>query len=156
MDKPVTMLEGADIAAVLKMLPHRYPFLMVDRIIEMHGDESGIGIKNVTFNEPHFQGHFPENPVFPGVLMIEGMAQTAGALCIAAIFKTQPKSVYFLTINNAKFRKPVLPGDTIEYHVKKIRRRGNMWWYRGEAKVAGKIVAEAEVGAMLSELTAQP
>ncbi len=156
MDKPVTMLEGADIAAVLKMLPHRYPFLMVDRIIEMHGDESGIGIKNVTFNEPHFQGHFPENPVFPGVLMIEGMAQTAGALCIAAIFKTQPKSVYFLTINNAKFRKPVLPGDTIEYHVKKIRRRGNMWWYRGEAKVAGTIVAEAEVGAMLSELTAQP
>lgn len=156
MDKPVTRLEGADIAAVLKMLPHRYPFLMVDRIIEMHGDESGIGIKNVTFNEPHFQGHFPENPIFPGVLMIEGMAQTAGALCIAAIFKTQPKSVYFLTINNAKFRKPVLPGDTIEYHVKKIRRRGNMWWYRGEAKVAGTIVAEAEVGAMLSELTAQP
>ena len=150
------MLEGADIAAVLKMLPHRYPFLMVDRVIDMHGDESGIGIKNVTFNEPHFQGHFPDNPVFPGVLMIEGMAQTAGVLCIAAIFKTQPKSVYFLTINNAKFRKPVLPGDTIEYHVKKIRRRGNMWWYRGEAKVAGKIVAEAEVGAMLSELTAQP
>ncbi len=156
MDKPVTMLEGADIAAVLKMLPHRYPFLMVDRIIEMHGDDHGIGIKNVTFNEPHFQGHFPENPVFPGVLMIEGMAQTAGVLCIAAIFKTRPKSVYFLTINNAKFRKPVLPGDTIEYHMRKIRRRGNMWWYRGEAKVAGTIVAEAEVGAMLSELTAQP
>ena len=156
MDKPVKMLEGADIAAVLKMLPHRYPFLMVDRVIDIHGDDHGIGIKNVTFNEPHFQGHFPENPVFPGVLMIEGMAQTAGVLCIAAIFKTRPKSVYFLTINNAKFRKPVLPGDTIEYHMKKIRRRGNMWWYRGEAKVAGRIVAEAEVGAMLSELTAQP
>ena len=151
MDKPLTKLEGADIAAVLKMLPHRYPFLMVDRVIEMHGDDHGIGIKNVTFNEPHFQGHFPENPVFPGVLMIEGMAQTAGVLCIAAIFKTRPKSVYFLTINNAKFRKPVLPGDTIEYHMKKIRRRGNMWWYRGEAKVAGQIVAEAEVGAMISD-----
>ena len=156
MDKPLTKLEGADIAAVLKMLPHRYPFLMVDRIIEMHGDDHGIGIKNVTFNEPHFQGHFPDNPVFPGVLMIEGMAQTAGVLCIASIFKTRPKSVYFVTINNAKFRKPVLPGDTIEYHMKKIRRRGNMWWYRGEAKVAGMVVAEAEVGALLSELTAQP
>jgi len=156
MDEAVTKLEGADIAAVLKMLPHRYPFLMVDRIIEMHGDDHGIGIKNVTFNEPHFQGHFPENPIFPGVLMIEGMAQTAGVLCIAGIFKTRAKLVYFLTIDNAKFRKPVLPGDTIEYHMRKIRRRGNMWWYRGEAKVDGKTVAEAEIGAMLSEASALP
>ena len=156
MDKSVTTLESADIAAVIKMLPHRYPFLMVDRVIDMQGDEQGIGIKNVTINEPHFMGHFPDNPVFPGVLMIEGMAQTAGVLCIAAIFKTRPKSVYFLTIDQAKFRQPVLPGDTIEYHMKKIRRRGNMWWYRGEAKVAGKIVAEAVVGAMLSELTEPP
>jgi 3-hydroxyacyl-[acyl-carrier-protein] dehydratase len=156
MDKRVTKLEGANIAAVLKMLPHRYPFLMVDRIIEMHGDDRGIGIKNVTFNEPHFQGHFPENPVFPGVLMIEGMAQTAGMLCIASVIKTQPKSVYFLTIDKAKFRKPVVPGDTIEYHMRKIARRGNMWWYRGEAKVDGRIVAEAEVGAMLLEAAATP
>ncbi len=156
MDKPVTKLEGADIAAVLKMLPHRYPFLMVDRVIEIHGDDRGVGIKNVTFNEPQFQGHFPDNPVFPGVLMIEGMAQTAGVLCIVAVVRKRPKSVYFLTINNAKFRKPVLPGDTIEYHMRKIRRRGNMWWYRGEAKVAGVVVAEAEVGAMLSDLIAQP
>ena len=156
MDEAVKKLEAADIAVVLKMLPHRYPFLMVDRVIEIHGDDRGVGIKNVTFNEPHFQGHFPDNPVFPGVLMIEGMAQTAGVLCIAAVVRTRPKSVYFLTINNAKFRKPVLPGDTIEYHMRKIRRRGNMWWYRGEAKVAGVVVAEAEVGAMLSDLTAQP
>jgi 3-hydroxyacyl-[acyl-carrier-protein] dehydratase len=155
-DEAVTRLEAADIGAVLKMLPHRYPFLMVDRVIDMHGDDHGIGIKNVTINEPHFMGHFPDNPVFPGVLMIEGMAQTAGVLCIAPIFKTRPKSVYFLTIDQAKFRQPVLPGDTIEYHMKKIRRRGNMWWYRGEAKVAGKIVAEAVVGAMLSELTEPP
>jgi 3-hydroxyacyl-[acyl-carrier-protein] dehydratase len=97
------------------MLPHRYPFLMVDRVINIRGDEHGIGIKNVTINEPHFQGHFPGNPVFPGVLMIEGMAQTAGVLCIAAT-GTQPASVFFLTIDKAKFRKPVRPGDTIEYH----------------------------------------
>jgi 3-hydroxyacyl-[acyl-carrier-protein] dehydratase len=150
MNKIVTTLEAADIAMVLKMLPHRYPFLMVDRVIDIQGDEHGIGIKNVTINEPQFQGHFPGNPVFPGVLMIEGMAQTAGVLCIAAA-GTQPASVFFLTINKAKFRKPVRPGDTIEYHMNRITRRKSMWWYRGEAKVAGQIVAEAEVGAMLSD-----
>jgi 3-hydroxyacyl-[acyl-carrier-protein] dehydratase len=151
MDNPVTKLEAADIATVLKMLPHRYPFLMVDRVIDMQGDDFAIGIKNVTVNEPHFQGHFPDNPVFPGVLMIEGMAQTAGVLCIAKTFRTQPRAVYFLTIDKAKFRKPVLPGDTIEYHMKKIRQRKTMWWYRGVAKVAGQIVAEARVGAMISD-----
>lgn len=150
MNKPVTKLEAMDIAVVLKLLPHRYPFLMVDRIIDIRGDEHGIGIKNVTINEPHFQGHFPGNPVFPGVLMIEGMAQTAGALCIAAT-GAQPASVFFLTIDKAKFRKPVRPGDTIEYHMDRITRRKSMWWYRGEAKVAGQIVAEAQVGAMLSD-----
>jgi 3-hydroxyacyl-[acyl-carrier-protein] dehydratase len=150
MDKAGTMLEAADIEMVLKMLPHRYPFLMVDRVVDIQGDESGIGIKNVTINEPQFQGHFPGNPVFPGVLMIEGMAQTAGVLCIAAT-GAQPKLVFFLTIDKAKFRKPVRPGDTIEYHMKRIARRKSMWWYRGEAKVGGQIVAEAEVGAMLSD-----
>jgi 3-hydroxyacyl-[acyl-carrier-protein] dehydratase len=150
MSKPVTKLEAADISVVLKMLPHRYPFLMVDRVIDIRGDEHGIGIKNVTINEPHFQGHFPGNPVFPGVLMIEGMAQTAGVLCIAAT-GAKPTSVFFLTIDKAKFRKPVRPGDTIEYHMDRITRRKSMWWYRGEAKVAGQIVAEAQVGAMLSD-----
>jgi 3-hydroxyacyl-[acyl-carrier-protein] dehydratase len=150
MDNAVTRLEAVDIEMVLKMLPHRYPFLLVDRVIDIHGDESGIGIKNVTINEPQFQGHFPGNPVFPGVLMIEGMAQTAGILCIAAT-GTRPKSVYFLTVDKAKFRKPVRPGDTVEYHMKRIARRKSMWWYRGEAKVAGQIVAEAELGAMLSD-----
>jgi 3-hydroxyacyl-[acyl-carrier-protein] dehydratase len=150
MDRAVTRLEAADIEMVLKMLPHRYPFLMVDRVINIQGDERGIGIKNVTINEPQFQGHFPGNPVFPGVLMIEGMAQTAGVLCIAAT-GAQPKSVFFLTIDKAKFRKPVRPGDTVEYHMKRIARRKSMWWYRGEAKVAGQIVAEAQVGAMLSD-----
>ena len=95
MNEAVTKLEAADIAVVLKLLPHRYPFLMVDRVIDIRGDEHGIGIKNVTINEPHFQGHFPGNPVFPGVLMIEGMAQTAGVLCIAATSFEQPKSVFF-------------------------------------------------------------
>jgi 3-hydroxyacyl-[acyl-carrier-protein] dehydratase len=150
MNKIVTTLEAADIEVILKLLPHRYPFLMVDRVIDIRGDEHGIGIKNVTINEPHFQGHFPGNPVFPGVLMIEGMAQTAGVLCIAAT-STKPASVFFLTIDKAKFRKPVRPGDTIEYHMNRITRRRSMWWYRGEAKVAGQIVAEAEVGAMLSD-----
>lgn len=151
MDDVVKKLEAADIAVVLKMLPHRYPFLMVDRVIDIRGDEFGIGIKNVTINEPHFQGHFPENPVFPGVLMIEGMAQTAGVLCISATSSTQPKSVFFLTIDKAKFRKPVLPGDTIEYHMTRTARRKSMWWYRGEAKVAGQVVAEADLGAMISD-----
>ncbi len=147
----VTKLEAVDIAGVLKMLPHRYPFLMIDRVIDLHGDESGVGIKNVTINEPHFQGHFPGNPVFPGVLMIEGMAQTAGVLVISSGGWEQPKSVFFLTIDKAKFRKPVRPGDTIEYHLSKISQRKNMWWYKGVAKVAGQVVAEAELGAMISD-----
>src|SRR6266571_9444622 len=105
MNKAVTKLEAADISVVLKLLPHRYPFLMVDRVIDIRGDEHGIGIKNVTINEPHFQGHFPGNPVFPGVLLIEGMAQTAGVLCILArADRGRPKAVYFLTVDKAKFR----------------------------------------------------
>lgn len=153
MDKPVTKLQSADIATVLELLPHRYPFLLVDRVIEIDGDDSGIGIKNVTINEPQFQGHFPGNPVYPGVLMIEGMAQTAGVLCLMQVKtpKLAPRPVYFLTIDKAKFRKPVLPGDTVEYHMTKIAQRRTMWWYRGIAKVSGNIVAEAEVGAMISE-----
>ena len=144
-------LEAADIVQVLELLPHRYPFLLVDRIVEINGDESCIGIKNVTFNEPQFTGHFPSRPVFPGVLLIEGMAQTAGAICVASKLADQarPKQVYFMTIDKAKFRRPVIPGDRVEYHMRKLSKRRNMWWYRGEAKVDGTLVAEAEVGAML-------
>ncbi len=145
-------VDAATIKEILEALPHRYPFLMVDRVIDIRGDEHGIGIKNVTANEPQFMGHFPGNPVFPGVLMIEGMAQTAGVMCIRSrSVQSQPSLVYFLTIDKAKFRKPAVPGDTIEYHMNKINRRRNMWWYRGEAKVAGNVIAEAEVGAMIAE-----
>ena len=150
MTEEPTTLETADIAAIMKALPHRYPFLMVDRVVGLRGDEAAIGIKTVTINEPQFQGHFPGEPVFPGVLLIEGMAQTAGVLCVMSReARAKPKRVYFITIDKAKFRKPVGPGDTIEYHMTKINRRKTMWWFRGEAKVRGDIVAEAEVGAML-------
>jgi 3-hydroxyacyl-[acyl-carrier-protein] dehydratase len=149
-DMPKT-LGAADIVQILDLLPHRYPFLLIDKIIEIDGEESCIGIKNVTMNEPQFTGHFPTRPLFPGVLLIEGMAQTAGAICVLAKISEQarPKQVYFMTIDKAKFRKPVVPGDVLEYHMRKLNRRRNMWWYRGEAKVGGVLVAEAEIGAML-------
>jgi beta-hydroxyacyl-[acyl carrier protein] dehydratase FabZ len=143
-------LEHFDIQRLMQLLPHRYPFLLIDRIIEVDGDESGIGIKNITINEPQFTGHFPSRPVMPGVLMIEGMAQTAGAMCVASRGTTgSPKVVYFMTVDKVKFRKPVGPGDVVEYHVRKIKKRGSMWWYAAEARVAGTKVAEAELSAML-------
>ena len=144
------VLEAVGIQEILKLLPHRYPFLLVDRIIEIDGDRSAIGIKNVTINEPYFQGHFPGAPVFPGVLIIEGMAQTGGAICVMAS-GVKSQRVYFLTIDKCKFRKPVMPGDTIEYHMRSIGRRKAMWWFHGDAKVNGSVVAEADVGAMLTD-----
>lgn len=141
-----------DIQQILKSLPHRYPFLLVDRIVEAVDDVSCIGIKNVTINEPHFQGHFPGTPVMPGVLLVEGMAQTAGAMCILAFAKdyAEPPLVYFTTIDRAKFRKPVVPGDTVEFHVEQTNRRRNIWWFKGRALVEGRCVCEAEFSAMLS------
>ena len=152
MDETKRSLDSADITRIMSALPHRYPFLMVDRIRDIDGDESCVGLKNVTINEPHFQGHFPARPVMPGVLLIEGMAQTAGALCVLAHSGAlQPKLVYFMTIDNAKFRKPVVPGDTVEYHVRKVRRRASIWKFACEARVEGVKVAEAEVTAMMVE-----
>ena len=143
-------LATADIARVLKLLPHRYPFLLVDRIFDMDRDEKAIGLKNVTINEPFFQGHFPGFPVMPGVLIIEGLAQTAGALCVHSLGESyRPQLVYFMGIDRAKFRKPVVPGDQLFFHVKKIRSRGRAWRFAGEAKVDGAVVAEAEISAMI-------
>jgi len=145
-------LEAIEIRDILRLLPHRYPFLMIDRVIDMRGDDHAVGIKNITFNEPYFVGHFPENPVVPGVLMIEGMAQTAGVLCLRLMPAGDRRhSLFFLTIDKAKFRKPAVPGDILEYHVDKIVRRRNIWWYRAEAKVGSALIAEAEVGAIITE-----
>ncbi len=145
-----TELKTADIAEIMKLLPHRYPFLMVDKIIDMDGDMSAVGVKNVTYNEPHFQGHFPNFPVMPGVLLIEGIAQTAGALCVSNLGANyEPQLVYFMTIDKARFRRPVVPGDTVYYHVSKRRNRGRVWRFDGTVRVNGQIVAEAEVSAMI-------
>jgi 3-hydroxyacyl-[acyl-carrier-protein] dehydratase len=143
-------LAAVDIIGLMKLLPHRYPFLLVDKIIEIDEDNSAIGIKNVTINEPHFQGHFPEQPVMPGVLIVEAMAQTAGAICIRSQNTDKPSLVYFMTIDNAKFRRPVVPGDRLEIHVKKLKKRGNIWRFACEAMVDGAKVAEAEISAMMS------
>jgi 3-hydroxyacyl-[acyl-carrier-protein] dehydratase len=150
--KEMKKLGTADIARVMKLLPHRYPFLLIDGLKDMNGDESCVGIKNVTINEPFFQGHFPAFPVMPGVLIIEGLAQTAGALCVASLGEDyNPQIVYFMGIDKAKFRRPVVPGDQLHYHVRKLRSRGRVWRFYGEARVGGHVVAEAEVSAMIAD-----
>jgi 3-hydroxyacyl-[acyl-carrier-protein] dehydratase len=149
-ETPAKTLMSADISRIMKLLPHRYPFLLIDRMIDMDGEESGTAIKNVTINEPFFQGHFPGKPVMPGVLLVEAMAQAAGALVLNHLGDAHAgKLVFFMSIDKARFRKPVLPGDVVHFHVKLSNKRAPVWKYWAEAHVDGKKVAEAEIGAML-------
>ncbi|QQM28938.1 3-hydroxyacyl-ACP dehydratase FabZ [Martelella lutilitoris] len=147
-DETKTTMGKMDLLEIMKFLPHRYPFLLVDRIIEIDGDDSAVGIKNVTANEPHFQGHFPEMPIMPGVLLVEGMAQTAGAICARKADEID-NLVYFMTIDNARFRKPVVPGDQVRFKVVKQKQRRRVWKFHCEALVDGQLVAEADIGAMM-------
>lgn len=146
-----TTLESFDILRLMRLLPHRYPFLLVDRIIDIDGDNSAVGIKNVTVNEPHFTGHFPGQPVMPGVLIVEAMAQTAGAICMNKAGEDMSAVVYFMTIDSAKFRRPVVPGDRLEIRVRKLKQRGTIWKFACEATVDGSKVAEADISAMISQ-----
>ena len=141
-----------EIDRIKQMIPHRYPMLMVDRIIDVVPSTRATGIKNVTINEPFFQGHFPSFPVMPGVLIIEAMAQTAAVLVVDSLGPhTEGRLVYFMTIESARFRKPVVPGNTVHIHVVKQRHRGNVWKFKGEAKVDGVLVAEAIYAAMIRD-----
>lgn len=149
-DEQAEALAAADIGRILELLPHRYPFLLIDRIIDMKGDVSATGIKNVTINEPFFIGHFPGRPVMPGVLIIEAMAQTAAALVVHHRGKQlEGGLVYFMSIDKARFRKPVLPGDTLHLPVRLLQKRSRVWRFQAEARVGAAVVAEAEISAML-------
>ncbi len=141
-----------DIKQLMEMLPHRYPFLMIDRMVDIRLGHSAIGIKNVSINENFFQGHFPGHPVMPGVLIVESMAQTAAALVIETLNLAGANPiVYFMSVDEAKFRKPVVPGDQLRIHVMKDRARGNVWRFSGTARVDGVTVAEALFTAMIMD-----
>lgn len=143
-------VEAIDVNRIMEMIPHRYPFLMIDRVVDIVPDVKATGVKNVTINEPYFAGHFPERPVMPGVLIIEAMAQTAAVFVVHTLGpESEGKLVYFMSVDGARFRKPVEPGDQLHVEVSKQRSRGNVWKFTGEAKVDGKLVAEATYAAMI-------
>jgi 3-hydroxyacyl-[acyl-carrier-protein] dehydratase len=144
--------KSMDINRIMQMIPHRYPILLVDRVLEYIPGDSAIALKNVSINEPHFQGHFPNYPVMPGVLIIEAMAQTAALVVVETLGKSaEGKVVFFMGIEEAKFRKPVVPGDSMHIHVKKVQSRANVWKFEGEAKVNGVLCAEANFSAMITD-----
>jgi len=139
-----------NIEKIIKSLPHRYPFLLVDKVVSLEAGKKIVAVKNVTFNEPHFLGHFPDHPIMPGVLIIEAMAQ-AGALMVtcAPDFNAEDKLVYFMSIDGAKFRKPVVPGDVLELHIEAVQNRGSVWKLAATAIVDGQKVSEAQLSAMI-------
>ena len=138
-----------DINKIMSLLPHRYPFLLLDRIVEMEPQKRIVGIKNVTINEPFFQGHFPGHPIMPGVLLIEAMAQAGGVLALLSDPEPEKKVLYFMSIDKAKFRKPVVPGDQVRIELDVTRQRGNIKSFKALALVDGAVVAEAEMMAMI-------
>ncbi len=140
-----------EVQEIMEMIPHRYPFLLIDRVTVIVPDTSAVGVKNVTINEPFFQGHFPNHPIMPGVLVIEALAQTSAILVLETTGKKAGAVVYFMSVESAKFRKPIGPGDQVLLYVEKIRSRGNVWKFKGEAKVNGTLVAEATYSAMIME-----
>jgi 3-hydroxyacyl-[acyl-carrier-protein] dehydratase len=146
----MTELVSVDIQRILEMIPHRYPFLLIDKVVDIAVDDSAVGIKNVTMNEPQFTGPFPEQPIMPGVLIIESMAQTAAILVVQTLGEdAEGKLVYFMSIDNARFRKPVVPGDVMHIHVKKKQSRGPVWKFESEVRVNDQVVAEATIAAMI-------
>jgi len=146
------VVDTIDVMRIMELIPHRYPFLMIDRVVDIVRDVSAVGIKNVTINENHFQGHFPRQPVMPGVLIIECMAQTAAVLVVETLGGgAEGKLVYFMTIEEGRFRKPVVPGDRLHIHVNKIRQRGSVWKFSGEARVDGALMAQARFSAMIMD-----
>ena len=147
---------SVDIRRILQMIPHRYPMLMVDKVIDMQLDRSAVGIKNVTINEPFFQGHFPSEPVMPGVLIVEAMAQTAAVLVVSTYGQeSEGKLVYFMSIDDVRFRRPVFPGDRLDLHVEKVQSRASVWKFSGKAIVEGKVAAEATFAAMIRDKPAE-
>ena len=145
-------IREVDAQRIMELIPHRYPFLMIDRMVDIVSGESATGIKNITMNEPCFQGHFPKRPIFPGVLIIEAMAQTSAALVVHTLGESsEGKLVYFMSVQNARFRKPVTPGDQLNIHVIKHATRGNVWKFNSEAKVNNDVVAEASYSAMIMD-----
>ena len=141
-----------DIQRILEMIPHRYPFLLIDRVVDVVSGESAVGIKNVSINEIYFQGHFPQHPVMPGVLMIEAMAQTAAVLVVHTLGReSEGKLVYFMSVDNARFRNPVFPGDQLHVKVVRKQNRGSVWKFEGSATVGDKLMAEATFAAMIRD-----